>query len=275
MTFDEQIQRNIGNGVSTAIIDPNGVAEASLIAALKHRDNAFLVENAKLTKDILLQILKSQHEKGILELPNGKHASWNDARKAIGPHASLPALIDNAVVGLKSSGSLLVLIRLTLSESKQPLLARLAKSVCVIVTVADARLLPPEFHIMATPDPTAEQTQEYIWARLDRRKVEHPGYLEKRLLFLAGEDRLQLDTLVLALARKDFISIGDIRQLEPVEPMPKTDITPVLLIMAALLLLVKVGGMVSDRTELWLVAYLGIGTLTIFYRVLNRGKLDE
>jgi len=202
------------------------------------------------------------HEDGALEVEGieASYMEWEDVRKKVTSRRvhELARLVTDC---MKDRSYTLVLDHLErVTPTMLPHLDALME-VALVVGAADelkpvAQRLWWSFERIEVPPLSREQTRQLLWQVADRDRVEKPQLFETRVLGQAGGNPLAVITMA-AKARTAALSTQEIRGLQHGAGIRYVPLTPILLVLGALIVAARFVALGLNDRDLYVLAGLG------------------
>jgi hypothetical protein len=223
---------------------------------------ALYLEHISPLKPALMELARKLHADGNLDVEGieARYMEWEDVRKKL---ASLRVhqLANLVATAMKDQAYVLLLDHLErVTPTMLPHLESLMHVALVIGATderkAATRRLWWSFEHIEVPPLPREQARQLLWQVADRSKIEHPQLFETQVLQQARGNPLAIVTMA-GKARTAALSVGEIRDLQHGAGTRYVSLTPLLLLLGALIVAARFVALGLNDRDLYVLAGLG------------------
>lgn len=220
------------------------------------------LEHVSPIKPALLGLAEQLHADGVLEVEGieATYLAWDDVRKKLTP-LRVNQLAELVIGCMKHQDYVLVLDHLErVTPTMLPHLNALL-DVAVIVAAADelkssAQRLWWSFDRIEVPPLTNQQARDLLWQVADPDRIAEPQFFETRVLQQAGGNPLAILTMA-AKSHMSDLSAREIRGLHHGAGIDYVPLTPLLMIIGALIVAARFVALGLNDRDLYVLAGLG------------------
>jgi len=226
------------------------------------RGRFLYLEHISPLKPALIELARRLHADGNLEVEGieARYMEWEDVRKKL---ASLRVhqLANLVTAAMKDQGYVLLLDHLErVTPTMLPHLESLMHVALVIGATDELKAATQRlwwaFERIEVPPLAQEEARQLLWQVADRSKIEHPQLFETRVLQQAKGNPLAIVTMA-GKARTAALSVGEIRGLQHGAGTRYVSLTPLLLLLGALIVAARFVALGLNDRDLYILAGLG------------------
>jgi len=268
---------NTAKAQPTLLTGNIGVGKTHLLKQVQSQlDKAIYVESISPIKSALLEILRALHQNGDLEMAGVEvdYLDWDELRKKLNRLTikELEALIQRNLVG---RGYVLLLDSL---ESLTPSAVKKVEALMAQATVVGAanklksslKKLWWRFEQIEIPPLTKDDSKQLLWQLIDRNSIADAELLESKILTQANGNPLAILELADKAMREDNLTAESIRKLKHQAGTRFIDITPIFLLVGALIVAARFVGLGMNSMETYLIAGVSYGFFMVLRYFLYR-----
>ncbi len=210
----------------------------------------------------LLNLARFLHQDGILEVEGieAGYMEWEDVARKL-TRLRINELIGVVTESMRDRDYVLILDHLEAVTPTMLPQVNALMDVALVIGAADElkdslRRLWWAFERIEVPPLSREQARELLWQVADRNKIENPQLFETRVLQQAGGNPLAIITMAIK-ARTAELSAQEIRRLQHGAGTRYVPLTPVLLLVGALIVAARFVALGLDDRDMYILAGFG------------------
>jgi len=273
-TEQNKVLENIQKNQPTLLTGDIGIGKSHLLERVQSQlDRAIYVETISPIKSALLSILRALHQNDYLkEGIEAEYLTWDELRKKLNRlnTKELESLILNNL-----NGYVLLLDSL---ESLTPSAVKRVEALMECATVAGAanelktsqKKLWWRFEQIEIPPLTKDESKQLLWSLIDKDAIDDTQLFEQLVLNQANGNPLSIVELAQKAQREDNLTADNIRQLRHQAGTRFIDITPIFLLVGALIVAARFVGLGMNSMETYLIAGVSYGFFMVLRYFLYR-----
>src|SRR3990172_7661303 len=252
----QRLRENVARGRHTLLVGKVGLGKSHLLRALNRElPRSIYLEEVRPLRPSLVALCQALHARGHLTLTD---APWPEALKKL-QRLNIRELTDVVAQSLHDRGYVLILDQLEgLTPTTAPTMERLLAE--ALVLGAASQLKPAlqkvwwAFERIDLAPLTREEARELLWALADPGQIADPAMFEAKVLAQADGNPYALVEMVRQVAGERQVGLQAIRDLHHGAGVRYLDITPVLLLLGAVILAARFVALGLNDPDLYIIA---------------------
>jgi hypothetical protein len=258
------------------LVDPLGIGKSHILRDFSaFTERCLYLEHISPIKPALLNLAQLLHQDGALEIEGieARYMEWEDVRKRIAPRR-INQLAELVMECMQDQDYILILDHLErVTPTMLPHLDTLM-GVALVIGAADelrsqAQRLWWAFERIEVPPLAREEARRLLWQVAELDRVKKPQLFETRVLQQSGGNPLAIITMA-ARARTAALSDREIRGLQHGAGTRYVALTPILLVLGALVVATRFVALGLNDRDLYVLAGLGYASFSILRYFIYR-----
>jgi hypothetical protein len=263
------LRENVAKRRPTLLVGPLGIGKSHILREFRAgAERCLYLEHISPIKPALLNLAQLLHQGGALEVEGieAKYMEWEDVRKRIAPRR-INQLTELVMECMQDQDYILILDHLErVTPTMLPHLDALM-GVALVIGAADelrsqAQRLWWAFERIEVPPLAKDEARRLLWQVAELDRVKNPQLFETRVLQQSGGNPLAIITMA-ARARTAALSDREIRGLQHGAGTRYVALTPILLILGALVVATRFVALGLNDRDLYVLAGLGYASFSI------------
>jgi hypothetical protein len=256
----QRLRENVARGRHTLLVGKIGLGKSHLLRVVERElPGSIYLEQIRPLRVSLLALCQALHQERHLALPGtSADTPWSDVSKRLA-RLNIRELTEVITQSLHDRGSVLILDQLEgLTPMMAPAIERLLGEGLILGATSQLRPALQKvwwaFDRIDLPPLSREEARQLLWALADPDQLADPAMFEAKVLAQADGNPYALVEMVKQVAGEREVGLQAIRDLHHGAGARYLDITPVLLLVGAIILATRFVALGLNDPDLYIIA---------------------